>query len=64
MEVHVDDMLIKSKLVVDHVAHLEGTFEMLKRYQMKLNPLTCTFGVAFGKFLGFIVNEQGIKANP
>ena len=31
---------------------------------MKLNPTKCTFGVSIGKFLGFIVNNRGIEANP
>ena len=31
---------------------------------MKLNPAKCTFGVFAGKFLGFIVNNRGIEANP
>ena len=31
---------------------------------MKLNPTTCAFGVLVRKFLGFIVNNQGIEANP
>lgn len=30
---------------------------------MKLNPNKCAFGVASGKFLGFIVNQHGIEAN-
>ena len=31
---------------------------------MKLNPAKCAFGVSAGKFLGFIVNNRGIEANP
>ena len=31
---------------------------------MKLNPAKCAFGVLTGKFLGFIVNNRGIEANP
>ena len=31
---------------------------------MKLNPAKCAFGVSARKFLGFIVNSRGIKANP
>ena len=31
---------------------------------MKLNPAKCAFGVAAGKFLGFIVNSRGIEVNP
>ena len=30
---------------------------------MKLNPTKCAFGFSVGKFLGFIVNSRGIKAN-
>ncbi|KZV47499.1 hypothetical protein F511_33340 [Dorcoceras hygrometricum] len=31
---------------------------------MKLNPEKCTFGVRGGKFLGFMMSERGIEANP
>ena len=31
---------------------------------MMLNPEKCTFAVASGKFLGFMVNQRGIEANP
>ena len=31
---------------------------------MKLNPTKCAFGVSIRKFLGFIVNNCGIEANP
>ena len=31
---------------------------------MKLNPKKCVFGVRSGKFLGFMVSERGIDANP
>ena len=39
-------------------------FVVLRKYQMKLNPLKCVFGVGSGKFLGFMVKQRGIKANP
>ena len=31
---------------------------------MKLNPIKCAFEVSSGKFLGFMVPQRGIKANP
>ena len=31
---------------------------------MTLNPLKCVFRVGSGKFLDFMVNQRGIKANP
>ncbi|XP_022886722.1 uncharacterized protein LOC111402573 [Olea europaea var. sylvestris] len=48
----------------EHVSHIDQTFQILRRYNMKLNPLKCTFGVASGQFLGYIVNQRGIEANP
>ena len=31
---------------------------------MKLNPKKCTFGVPSGKFLGYLVTQRGIEADP
>ena len=64
MEVYIDDMLVMSVKADLHVAHLAESFQVLKIYNMKLNPTKCAFGVSIGKFLGFIVNSQGIEANP
>ena len=64
MEVCIDDMLVKSKQRLDHVTHLQHAFNVLQEYDMKLNPLKCTFGVSAGKFLGFMVTQRGIEANP
>ena len=46
MEVYIDDILVKSKLATDHVQDLDLICQVLCKYQMKLNPLKCTFGVA------------------
>ena len=64
MEVYIDDMLVKSKQRPDHAAHLQQTFDLLKEYGMKLNPLKCAFGVSARRFLGFMVTQRGIEANP
>ena len=63
MEMYVDDMLVKSKEELAHLDNLKETFTTLKQYQMKLNPSKCAFGVASGKFLGFMVFQKGIEAN-
>ena len=60
----MDDMLVKSKMSSNHVHDLSGMFDVLRQYDMKLNPSKCSFGVASGKFLGFIVNSWDIEANP
>ena len=64
MEVYIDDMLVKTKERIDHMKHLQETFEILRMNRMKLNPLKCAFGVSSGKFLGFMVTQKGIEANP
>ena len=60
VQVYVDDMLVKSRREED----LRETFIALRSYNMKLNPGKCVFGVTVGKFLGFMVSQRGIEANP
>ena len=43
---------------------LKETFENLRRFQIKLNPEKCVFGVPAGQLLGFLVSERGIECNP
>ena len=47
-----------------HLDNLQETFDTLRRYNMKMNPSKCAFGVSSRKFLGFIVSHRGIEANP
>ena len=64
VEVYDEDMLVKSLDKGSHLDNLQETFETLRRYKMKLNPSKCVFGVSSGKFLGFMVSQKGIEANP
>ena len=56
MEVYVDNMLVKSKEAKTHLEDLQETFDALRRYRIKLNPMKCVFGISLGKFLGFMVS--------
>ncbi|GKB15544.1 reverse transcriptase domain-containing protein [Tanacetum coccineum] len=64
LEVHVDDMVIKSDSKEDMLANIQETFDKLRAINMKLNPRKCSFGVEEGPFLGYLITKQGIKANP
>ena len=64
MEVYIDDMLVKSKQRPNHAVHLQQTFDLLREYGMKMNPLKCAFEVSAGQFLSFRVTQRGIEANP
>ncbi|KAI3677863.1 hypothetical protein L6452_37135 [Arctium lappa] len=64
MEVYIDDMLVKSKRATNHIDHLKQSFDILKEYRMKLNPTKCSFGLSVAQFLGYMVTQRGIEANP
>jgi len=64
MEVYVDDMIVKSCEVQKHVKDLEEVFARIKKYNIRLNLEKCVFGVRGGKFLGFMLTNRGIEANP
>ena len=64
MEVYIDDMLVKSKQRPDHATHLQQAFDLHREYGMKLNTLKCAFGVNVSRFLGVMVTQRGIEANP
>ena len=64
MEVYIDDIVVKSKTREDHAHHLQEVFHLLRRYDMKLNPSKCAFGMSAGKFLGFMVTQRGIEVSP
>ena len=57
-------MLVKSKMAEDHTKPLEQMFNILRKYQMKLNLIKCAVRVRSGKFLGFMVKQRGIEAKP
>ena len=64
MEVYIDDTLVKSKERPDHTTYLQEAFDLLKAYDMELNPLKCAFGVSTDRFLGFMVTQRRIEVNP
>ena len=57
----MDEMIVKSQGENDHVVNLKKLFERLKKFQLKLNPVKCTFGATFEKLLRFVVNKKKIK---
>lgn len=63
-KVYVDDMVVKTPTGKFHLEDLNETFDTLMEYRLKLNPTKCTFGVHSKKFLGFMMTERGIEANP
>jgi len=64
VQAYVDDMVVTSHERGQHAVDLEELFATISKYRLKLNPEKCVFGVEAGKFLGFMLTERGIEANP
>ena len=64
IEVYIDDMVVKSRVVFEHVKELINIFEILRKHKLHLNASKCSFGVGSGKFLGYMVTYRGIEVNP
>ena len=64
IEIYVDDMVVKSKVVTQHLEDLGDIFDILRRHKLCLNASKCSFGVGSGKFLGYMVTHRGIEVNP
>ena len=63
VEVYIDDVVVKSKLVSEHVEDLTSIFEILREHKLCLNASKCSFGISLGKFLGYMVTHKGIEVN-
>ncbi|VFQ82832.1 unnamed protein product [Cuscuta campestris] len=49
---------------LNHPADMRATFDIMAKYNLRLNPKKCVFAVRTGKFLGFMVTKRGIEPNP
>ena len=63
IEIYIDDMVVKSKMVSEHLGDLRIIFEIFRNYKLRLNASKCSFGVRSGKFLGYMVTHRGIEVN-
>ncbi|XP_050241153.1 uncharacterized protein LOC126690060 [Quercus robur] len=57
-------MVVKSKVVSEHLGDLGSTFGVLRKHKLRLNASKCSFGMGSGKFLGYMVTHRGIEVNP
>ncbi|CAJ2642757.1 uncharacterized protein LOC123899916 [Trifolium pratense] len=64
LEVYIDDMVIKTVEGGSHQDDLKDILASVRKFNMRLNPAKCSFGVQAGKFLGFMLTNRGIEANP
>ena len=59
--VYIDDILIASRSLLEHLQHLKKVLERLKTFGLQLNLSTCVVAKPQVTFLGFDISEQGHK---
>nr|XP_029145858.1 uncharacterized protein LOC114924745 [Arachis hypogaea] len=64
IEVYIDDMLAKTESGEQLTDDLKVIMNTLRKHQMRLNPTKYAFGMEAGKFLGFMITQRGVEANP
>jgi hypothetical protein len=60
LEIYINDVIVKSDSMDNHLADLRLALERMQRYGLKMNPLKCVFDVSNCKFLGFIIHDDDI----
>ena len=63
IEIYINDMMVKNKMISEHLGDLRTIFEILRNYKLRLNASKCSFGIGSGKFLGYMVTHRGIEVN-
>ncbi|GFX35633.1 retrovirus-related Pol polyprotein from transposon gypsy [Trichonephila clavipes] len=63
VSVYMDDVIISSPSLTQHVKHLKEVFRLLHEAGLTLNKDKCKFGCEELKYLGLIINKEGIKTD-
>jgi len=62
--IYLDDIIIVSATFEDHLRHLAEVFRRLRSAHLRLNPEKCHFCRPELKYLGHIIDRQGIRTDP
>jgi len=62
--IYMDDIIIFSKTFDQHLEHLGKVFGKLRHSGLKLNANKCEFGMTQVRYLGHVINREGIHPNP
>lgn len=60
---YLDDIRVFSKSPEEHFEHLQKVFDRLREHGLKLKLSKCQFMKGETKYLGFIINKEGIKTD-
>ena len=60
---YIDDILVYSPTLLDHIDHLQKVIDRLEEVNLKLNPMKCKFVREEVEFLGHVITANGVKPN-
>ena len=58
---YVDDVICFSSNMAEHLIHLDEICQRFRAAKLRLNPKKCKFSLSEIKFLGHVVNKNGIS---
>lgn len=58
---YLDDIMVFSTFVSEHVVHLKAVFDMLREHRLMLKQEKCIFGCTEIEFLGHIVGNRQVR---
>ena len=61
ISVYLDDVIVYSETLAEHVNHLRIMFERLRTAGLKLNPAKCRFVCDEVEYLGHLITPAGLK---
>ena len=62
--VYIDDVLVFSRTLEEHMTHVQRVLERIKQAGLKLKPSKCFFARREVEYLGHLVTPEGLKTNP
>jgi len=62
--VYLDDIIVISATLDDHLRYLEEVFCRLREARLRVNPDKCHFGLPELKYLGHIVDRRELRTDP
>lgn len=62
-KIYVDDMIVKTFEGRNHAEDMEDVLQSVRKYDMRLNPIKCSFAVPTSKTKGFILTRRSIETN-
>ena len=61
---YLDDVILFSKTIKDHLNRLRSVFHLLRKAGLKIKPSKCIFLQTEVEYLGHILTKEGIKPDP